>query len=126
MSGVSTGELLVRLVFSLGIIVGVLLLAAKFARKNGGRLPGLGKRHSSIKVIDRDSFALQLARIAGAAGKPLWYQFADYHSSRPGHDHRYALDASKIAAAGWKAPVPLDESLERTVHWFMAHPGWLR
>ena len=63
MSGVSTGELLVRLVFSLGIIVGVLLLAAKFARKNGGRLPGLGKRHSSIKVIDRQ----QLSKTASLA-----------------------------------------------------------
>lgn len=63
--------------------------------------------------------------IAGAAGKPLRSRWVDYHSSRPGHDHRYALDASKIAAAGWKPPVPLAESLERTVHWFQAHPQWL-
>ena len=64
-------------------------------------------------------------RIAGAAAKPLRYRFADFHSSRPGHDHRYALNADRIAAAGWKAPVPFAESLERTVHWFMANPGWL-
>jgi dTDP-glucose 4,6-dehydratase len=63
--------------------------------------------------------------IADAAGKPLRYRWADFHSSRPGHDHRYALDASKIAAAGWKPPVPFAESLERTVRWFMAHPRWL-
>jgi len=63
--------------------------------------------------------------IAEAAGKRLRYQWADYHSSRPGHDHRYALDASKIHAAGWKPPVGFAESLERTVRWFAAHPAWL-
>lgn len=65
-------------------------------------------------------------RIAEAAGKPLRFSWDDFHSSRPGHDHRYALDASKIAAAGWKAPVPFGESLDRTVRWFAAHPEWLR
>ena len=63
--------------------------------------------------------------IAEAAGKRLRYRWADFHSSRPGHDHRYALDASKIAAAGWKPPVGFAESLERTVHWFAKHPSWL-
>jgi dTDP-glucose 4,6-dehydratase len=63
--------------------------------------------------------------IAEAAGMPLRHAWVNYHFSRPGHDHRYALDASKIARAGWKAPVELGESLERTVHWFQSHPGWL-
>lgn len=64
-------------------------------------------------------------KIAAAAGRPLRCEFEDYHSSRPGHDHRYSLDASKIREAGWKPPVGLDESLERTVRWTMAHPEWL-
>ena len=56
-SGPSTVELLVRLVFSLGLIVGLLLIAAKFAKKNGGalKLPGFGKKESAIKVIERHS-----------------------------------------------------------------------
>lgn len=65
-------------------------------------------------------------KIAKAAGKPLEYEYVDYHSQRPGHDHRYALDPSKIHAAGWKPPVDLDESLERTVQWMLKHPEWLR
>ena len=77
-------------------------------------------------VAGEEKDVLEVAgMVAAAAGKRLRYRWADYHSSRPGHDHRYALDAGKIAAAGWKAPIPLAESLERTVHWFMAHPGWL-
>lgn len=78
-------------------------------------------------VAGEEQDVLQMAeRIARATGKPLRCEFEDYHSSRPGHDHRYALDASKIHAAGWKPPVGLDESLERTVRWTMQHPGWLR
>lgn len=88
---------------------------------------GTADRPDRWHVAGEEHDVLEVAqRIADAAGKPLRYRWADYHSSRPGHDHRYALDASKIAAAGWKAPVPFAESLERTVHWFARHPEWLR
>jgi len=53
-------------------------------------------------------------------------RWVDYHSSRPGHDHRYALDSAKIHAAGWKPPFSLDDALERTVVWMVGHPQWLR
>lgn len=39
----------------------------------------------------------------------------DFHSSRPGHDLRYALDGSAIAAAGWTPPVDFGESFAKTV-----------
>ena len=78
-------------------------------------------------VAGEELDVLQMAeRIAKAAGRELRYEFVDYHASRPGHDHRYALDPSKVHAAGWKPPVGVDESLERTVRWAMAHPEWLR
>jgi dTDP-glucose 4,6-dehydratase len=77
-------------------------------------------------VAGDEKDVLEVAQaIAEAAGKPLRHTWVNYHFSRPGHDHRYALDASKIARAGWKPPVSLGESLERTVAWFQAHPGWL-
>jgi flagellar biogenesis protein FliO len=56
--GPSTAELLVRLVFSLGLVLGLLVLAAKVARRNGRalRLPGMGaKREATIKVLERQS-----------------------------------------------------------------------
>ena len=70
---------------------------------------------------------LQMARlIAEYAGKELFYNLADFHSSRPGHDLRYALDGTKMShELGWKPPMPLFESLRRTVEWTMAHPEWL-
>lgn len=48
-----------------------------------------------------------------------------FHQTRPGHDLRYALDGTKLAATGWTAPLPFLPSLERTVHWTLDHPEWL-
>lgn len=77
-------------------------------------------------VGEREVDNLEMARmVADAAGRDLDYELVDFHSSRPGHDLRYALDGSKIAALGWKAPVPLEESLRRTVAWTLDHPEWL-
>jgi dTDP-glucose 4,6-dehydratase len=60
----------------------------------------------------------------GRQVKPVWH-LEDFHSSRPGHDLRYALDGSKLAAEGWSAPLDFTTSLERTVHWTLDHPEWL-
>lgn len=70
---------------------------------------------------------LELAqKVADILGKELRYELVDFHSSRPGHDLRYALDGSKMAALGWKAPLSFDESLKNTVEWTIAHPEWLK
>jgi len=77
-------------------------------------------------VGEREVTNLEMAQmIADAVGKPLKYELVDFHSSRPGHDLRYALDGTKIADTGWKAPIPLEDSLRKTVEWTLAHPEWL-
>lgn len=59
---------------------------------------------------------LAMARkIAAAMGGELKYELVDYHSSRPGHDLRYALDSTRMSTAGWTAPVSLDEGIARMV-----------
>jgi len=63
--------------------------------------------------------------IADIMGKPLKYELLDFHSARPGHDRRYALDDEKLKALGWVPPVPLKESLERVVDWTLRNPEWL-
>lgn len=75
---------------------------------------------------EREVDNLELAMlIAHYAGKSLNYEVVDFHSSRPGHDLRYALDCDKIEATGWKAPLPLEKSLQKTVEWTLNHKEWL-
>ncbi|SKB37251.1 dTDP-glucose 4,6-dehydratase [Salegentibacter holothuriorum] len=45
---------------------------------------------------------------------------------RPGHDKRYAIDASKInKELGWKPSVTFEEGLLKTVDWYLQNPGWI-
>ena len=46
---------------------------------------------------------------------------------RPGHDRRYAIDASKIERElGWRARENFDSGLRKTVHWYLEHEDWWR
>lgn len=44
---------------------------------------------------------------------------------RPGHDRRYAIDATKISAdLGWMTQETFDSGLERVVRWYLGHTAW--
>lgn len=72
--------------------------------------------------IDNLDLAQRIARIMD---KPLIYEMVDFHSSRPGHDLRYALDSSKLLKSGFSYPKNLDESLKNLVEWTLKNPKWL-
>lgn len=63
--------------------------------------------------------------IATVIDKELNYELVDFHSTRPGHDHRYALDGSKLKEKGWKAPLSFTESLTKYVNWTLTNRTWL-
>ena len=49
-----------------------------------------------------------------------------YVKDRPGHDLRYAIDASKInKELGWYPSVTFEQGLERTIEWFLTNNKWL-
>ena len=69
-------------------------------------------------VGEKEVSNLELAQfIADTLGKPLNYEMVDFHSSRPGHDLRYALDGTKMKDLGWEPPMNFEQSLERTISW---------
>nr|WP_246846079.1 dTDP-glucose 4,6-dehydratase [Brevundimonas sp. SGAir0440] len=48
-----------------------------------------------------------------------------YVTDRPGHDHRYAIDASKIRSdLGWTPSVTFEEGIEKTVAWYLENQSW--
>ena len=53
-------------------------------------------------------------------------QLITYIKDRPGHDRRYAIDASKInRELGWKPSVTFQEGLSETIDWFLNNKEWL-
>lgn len=78
-------------------------------------------------VGEREVSNLELAKmVANFAAKKLKYELVDFHSSRPGHDLRYALDGNKLKEAGWQQPLPFGKSLENTVKWTKENLTWLQ
>ena len=69
---------------------------------------------------------LQLAQlIADAQGKELKYDLVDFHSSRPGHDLRYALSGTYMKYLGWEPKIALTERISEVVQWTLNRPDWL-
>ena len=49
-----------------------------------------------------------------------------YVKDRPGHDKRYAIDASKLNSdLNWKPSVNFEEGLEKTIDWYLSNQKWL-
>mgnify|MGYP003144513969 FL=1 len=78
-------------------------------------------------VGEKETDNLQLAQlIADILGKELKYEMVDFHSQRPGHDLRYALDGEKMKKLGWNHPVSFEQSLESTIKWSLDRDEWLK
>jgi dTDP-glucose 4,6-dehydratase len=68
------------------------------------------------KVMDE-----KLGRKEGESSKLITYV-----KDRPGHDLRYAIDASKInKELGWKPSVTFEQGLEQTIDWYLSNTDWL-
>ncbi len=63
-------------------------------------------------------------RILDLLGRPR--DLIRFVEDRPGHDRRYSLDASKLAALGWRPETSFEDALETTVRWYVDHPDWWR
>jgi dTDP-glucose 4,6-dehydratase len=81
------------------------------------------QKFNIVGAVELDN--LQLAeKIASVIGKPLNYKFVDFHSSRPGHDLRYALSGEKMKRLGWE-PRPIDETIKEVVNWTLQNKRWI-
>jgi dTDP-glucose 4,6-dehydratase len=61
-----------------------------------------------------------------ASGDPC-RSLMTYVTDRPGHDHRYAIDATKLAGElGNRCSVAFDSGLDLTIRWYLAHEDWWR
>lgn len=93
-------------------------------QKNQGKLVN-GDKFNIVGSEEIDNLALA-QRIADIQQKDVIYELVDFHSSRPGHDLRYALCGEKMKAMGWQ-PKPLTDRLIETVEWYLSSENrlWL-
>ena len=73
--------------------------------------------HLLCEIMDK-----KLNRNEGDSAKLITYV-----KDRPGHDKRYAIDASKInKELGWEPSVTFQEGLEKTIDWYLENETWLK
>jgi dTDP-glucose 4,6-dehydratase len=61
-----------------------------------------------------------------AGGGSYWEQ-VQFVKDRPGHDRRYAIDASRIEKElGWLPSETFETGIRKTVEWYLANPGWVQ
>ena len=69
---------------------------------------------------------LELAKIiAETQNKELKYEMVDFHSSRPGHDLRYALDGDKMKQLGWEPAKSVTERIKEVTEWTL-NSKWIK
>jgi len=71
-------------------------------------------RYNIVGDVEMDNLTLAQT-IATILDKELKYKLVDFHSSRPGHDTRYALDGTKLAQEGWQPSQNFNEKIKETV-----------
>jgi dTDP-glucose 4,6-dehydratase len=94
--------------------------AVQFLLRNGKH----GEKYNIVGEKEVDNLTLAKL-ISSFVGKELNYEMVDFHSSRPGHDLRYALDGSKLELMGWKPINNLEKSIENLVDWSLKNPKWI-
>lgn len=100
-------------------------LQTVFERGEPGRSYNVGgnAERKNIEVVKTVCSILDRLQ-ARADGKPYADQIT-FVADRPGHDHRYAIDASRIQAElGWMPSVTFEEGIERTVAWYLGNRTW--
>ncbi len=80
----------------------------------------------NIEVVETICSLLEeLAADQKPAGLAHYRDLITYVTDRPGHDQRYAIDASKIAhELGWVPQETFESGMRKTVAWYLANPAW--
>ncbi len=83
----------------------------------GGR-----NERSNLDVVEKICSVLDSLQPAASGPRKRLISFV---ADRPGHDRRYAIDASKLERElGWGAQETFESGLEKTVRWYLANEVW--
>ena len=102
-------------------------LQAVFERGEVGRTYNVGGHNEKQNIEVVKTLCAILDRLSPRAdGKGYAEQMVSV-ADRPGHDKRYAIDATRIGdELGWRPRETFESGIEKTVAWYLAHQDWWR
>ena len=114
---------------------GILLVLQKGVPGDKYNIGG-GNERTNLHIVEALCAALEQERPAeenpkipkiSSKGKRAYVQLMTFVPDRPGHDRRYAIDATKIRRElGWSPSCSFEEGLLRTVRWYLSNLEWCR
>ena len=100
-------------------------IARTFAAGRPGETYNVGGRHERTNLEIVDTLCRTLDRLSPRADGKSYIEQKTFVADRPGHDRRYAVDASKIERElGWTPAETFETGLERTVGWYLQNRAW--
>lgn len=98
-----------------------LLLIATQGRLGEKYNVGGENERSNIEVVERICDIVDELRPSDTSRRDL----ISFVEDRPGHDHRYAIDAAKLTQElGWKAEENFESGIRKTVEWYLQNDDW--
>jgi dTDP-glucose 4,6-dehydratase len=105
--------------------VDALLLVLAEARPGSRYVVGRGSTRDNLTVVQAVCDLLDEAR--PRSGGRSHRERIEHVEDRPGHDRRYAIDASRLRdELGWRPRVGFEAGLRGTVEWYLEHEDWWR
>ena len=92
-----------------------------------GRSYNIGGRNERSNLAVVEAICDLLDRLSPLAGVASRRSLIEFVADRPGHDLRYAIDATRIESElGWRANEVFETGLEKTVLWYLKNEAWWR
>jgi dTDP-glucose 4,6-dehydratase len=100
-------------------------LALVLERGKVGDTYNIGGRNERANIQVVETICDLLDRMRPSPDHRSRRQLITFVTDRPGHDRRYAIDATKLEnEIGWRAEETFDTGLEKTVAWYLDHASW--
>jgi dTDP-glucose 4,6-dehydratase len=90
---------------------------------------GGGNERTNVEIVDRVCDALEELwpppSNPALTGRSRYRELRTFVPDRPGHDRRYAIDATKVRRElGWSPRYAFEDGLKATVRWYVEHREW--
>ena len=97
------------------------------SRGEPGRSYNIGGRNERSNLAVVETICDTLDRLAPLSDGQVRRELINFVTDRPGHDLRYAIDATRVEQElGWQAEETFETGLEKTIQWYLDNPSWWR